>query len=66
MVDKNEDYVTKSKLKTTVEAFSKKNDRSRVAAKETNKQTQSKHIGRKTKHILTNRHRGRLVVDKRT
>ena len=41
MTDENEDYVTKSKLKVTVKAFSKYNDRNRVAAKKTtNKQTQ--------------------------
>ena len=40
MIDENEDYVTKSKLKIKVKAFSKHNDRNRVAAKQTNKQTQ--------------------------
>ena len=37
MTDENEDYVTKSKLKITVKAFRKYNDRNRVAAKQTNK-----------------------------
>ena len=36
MIDENE----KPKLKITVQAFSKYNDRNRVAAKQTNKQTQ--------------------------
>ena len=36
MIDENE----KSKLKITVQAFSKYNDRNRVGAKQTNKQTQ--------------------------
>ena len=69
MIDENEDYVTKSKLKITVKAFSKYNDRNRVAVKQTNKQTQ-RHRKQQTyrqknkKH--TNRHRSRLVVDKRT
>ena len=36
MIDENE----KPKLKITVQAFSKYNDRNRVAAKKTNKQTQ--------------------------
>ena len=40
MIDENEDYVTKPKLKITVKAFSKYNDRNRVAVKQTNKQTQ--------------------------
>ena len=36
MIDKNE----KPELKITVQAFSKYNNRNRVAAKQTNKQTQ--------------------------
>ena len=41
MIEENEDYVSKPKHKITVEAFRKYNDRNRVAAKQTNKQTQS-------------------------
>ena len=37
MIDENEDYVTKPKLKITAKAFKKYNDRNRVAAKQTNK-----------------------------
>ena len=40
MIDENEDYVTKSKLTITVKTLSKYNDRNRVAAKQTNKQSQ--------------------------
>ena len=40
MIDENEDCVTKSKLAITVKIFSKCNYRSRVVAKQTNKQTQ--------------------------
>ena len=40
MIDENEDYVTKPNFKITVKAFSKYNDRNRVAVKQTNKQTQ--------------------------
>ena len=64
MIDKNKDCVTKSKLTTTVKTFSKYNDRSRLAAKQTNKQTNrlrdteaSKNLGRKQKNILTNRYK---------
>ena len=39
VIDDNKDYVTKSKLKTTVNTLSKYNDRSKVASKQTNKQT---------------------------
>ena len=41
VIDDNKDYVTKSKLKTTVNTLSKYNDRSKVASKQTNKQTDS-------------------------
>ena len=41
MIDKNKDCVTKSKLTITVKAFSKYNDRSRLAVKQTNKQADS-------------------------
>ena len=54
MIDKNNNFVIKSKLTITVKTLSEYNDRSRVAAKQTNKQTDSdtkidKHSGRKTK-----------------
>ena len=39
VIDDNKDYVTKSKLKTTVNTLSKCNDRSKIASKQTNKQT---------------------------
>ena len=41
MIDKNKDCVTKSKLTITVKAFSKYNDTSRLAVKQTNKQADS-------------------------
>ena len=40
MIDENEDCVTKSKLTITVKTVSKYNERSRVAAKQANKQSQ--------------------------
>ena len=40
MIEENKDYVTKSKLTMTVKTFGKYNDRSRIVAKQTNKQTQ--------------------------
>ena len=56
MIDENE----KPKLKITVQAFSKDNDRNRLAARQTNNRLRdtesSRYIGRKTKTILTNRH----------
>ena len=60
MTDKNE----KPELKITVQAFSKYNDRNKVAAKQTNKKTQ-RNRKQQTKRILSNRHRNRLAVDKR-
>ena len=42
MIDKNNDFVIKSKLTLTVKTLSKYNDRNRVAAKQTNKQTQTR------------------------
>ena len=69
MIDENEDYVTKPKLEITVKAFTKYNDRSRIAAKQINRlrdTENSKHIGRKAKNILANRHRSRLAVDEST
>ena len=41
MIDENNNCVTKSKLTITVKLFSKYNERSRLAAKRTNKQTNS-------------------------
>ena len=56
VIDDNKDYVTKSKLKTTVNTLSKCNDRSKVASKQTNKQTNrlrdketGKHLDKKQK-----------------
>ena len=40
MIDENNNCVTKSKLTVTVKLFSKYNERSRLAAKQTNNQTQ--------------------------
>ena len=40
MIDENNDCVVKSKLTMTIKTLSKYNDRSRVAAKQTNRQTQ--------------------------
>ena len=40
MIDENEDCVIKSKLTITVKTVSKYNERSRVAAKQANKQSQ--------------------------
>ena len=67
MIEENEDYVTKAKLKITEKAFSKYNDRNRVAGKQTNKQTQryrkqQTHRQKNKKH--TYRRKSRLVVDK--
>ena len=53
MIDENGNYVTKSKLTITVKTFSKYNDKSRVAAKQANKQTQ-RHTHKK-KYILSGR-----------
>ena len=49
--------VTKSKLTITVSTFSKYNDRSSVAVKQINKQTQ------RHRSILTNRHTSRLALE---
>ena len=52
MTDENEDCVTKSKLTITVKTFNKYNDRSRLAAKQTNRlrdRETGKHLGSKTK-----------------
>ena len=76
MIDENNGCVTKSKLTITVKTLSKYNDRSRVAAKQTNKQTDSEtqklrniqieNIPKEQKDILTNRRTNRLTVDTRT
>ena len=75
MIDNNEDYVTKSKLTIAVKALAKYNDKSRVAVKQTNKQTQRhrnwqtlrhRSILTEQKDILTNRRTSRLIVDIRT
>ena len=57
-IDENDDYVTTSKLTIIVKTFSKYNDRSTVAAKQTNKQTNrfrdtetGKKFSRKTKRF---------------
>ena len=50
MIDENNGCITKSKLTLTVKTLSKYNDRSRVAAKQTNilKDTETdKHLGKK-------------------
>ena len=69
VIDDNKDYVTKSKLKTTVNTLSKCNDRSKVASKQTNKQTQRQRnwqtLRQKTKRH-TNRRTNKLTVDTRT
>ena len=69
MIYENKD-VAKSKLTIKVKTFSKYNDKSRVAAKETNKQT-LRHGDLQTfrqknkKNLLRNRHTSRLAMDKR-
>ena len=73
VIDDNKDYVTKSKLKTTVNTLSKYNDRSKVASKQTNKQTNKQTqrqrnwqtLRQKTKRH-TNRRTNKLTVDTRT
>ena len=54
MIDENNGCITKSKLTIAVKTLSKYNDRSRVATRQTNKQTNilrdtetDKHLGRK-------------------
>ena len=49
MIDKYKDCSTKSKLAIKVKTVSKYNDRSRVAAKQTNKQTQKNRNWQKIK-----------------
>ena len=76
MIDENNCCITKSKLIVTVKIFSKYNDRSRVVAKKTNKQTYSEtqkltniqieNILQEEKYILTNKCTSRLTVDTHT
>ena len=50
MINENEDYVIKSKFTITVKRLIKYNDRSSVAAKQTNRLRETetrKHLGRK-------------------
>ena len=52
MIDENNDYATNSKLRITVKIRNKYNDRSKVAAKETDRlrdRETGKHLGSKTK-----------------
>ena len=72
MTDRNKDCFTKSKLIITLKTLWKCKDRCRVAAKETNKQTQrhrnwqtfrQKNIFKEKEDILANRHTSRLTVD---
>ena len=53
MIDESEDCVAKSKLTITVKIFTKCNERSRVPAKQTNKQTDSE--AQKLVNILAER-----------
>ena len=75
MIDKYKYCTTKSKLTIKVKTVSKYNDRSRVAAKQTNKQTQKhrtgkelrqKNVLKEQKDILTNRRRSRQTVGTNT
>ena len=51
LIDENKDYVTKSKLTVTVKTPSEYNERSRIAAKQTDSETQKtdKHLDREIK-----------------
>ena len=75
MIDENNTCITKSKLTITVKAFSKYNDRSRVAAKGIKKKyseaqeltnIQIENILKEEKYILTNRRTSRLTVETST
>ena len=67
MIDKNNNFVIKSKLTITVKTLSEYNDRSRVAAKQTNKQTNRlRHrnwqtFRQKNKKLYLHRRIGRLT-----
>ena len=72
MIDENNNCITKSKLTIAVSLCSKYNQRSRLAAKQTNRLRDTetgKHLGRKhtkgAKCILTNRRTSKLIVDTR-
>ena len=58
MIDENE----KPKLKITVQAFSKYNDRNRIAAKQTNTQTQ-RHRKQQTYSIQAEKQKAYLQID---
>ena len=71
MIDEDNGYIKKSKLIITVKTLSTYNDRSWVAAKQTNKHTYSKtqkftNILKEEKYILTHRRTNRLIADTRT
>ena len=64
MIDENEDCVAKSKLTITVKIFTKCNERSKVPAKQTNKQTnrlRGTEAGEYFGRTITNRHTSRLT-----
>ena len=65
MIDKNNDFVIKSKLTLTVKTLSKYNDRNRVAAEQTNKQTQTRRnwqiFRKKNKKLYLHRRISRLT-----
>ena len=69
MIDKNKDYITKSKLTIPAKTLSKNNDRNRAAAKQANKHTQAHKNWEKfsqtekQKIILTNRRTRRLTSE---
>ena len=74
MINENRDCATESKLTITLRTLSKY-DMSRLATRQTKKQTQRhrnwqifrrKNMLKKQKGILTNRHTSRLTVDTRT
>ena len=73
MIDENKGYVAKSKLTITVKTLGKYNDRSRVAAKQTNRLRNTevdKHLARKhtkgRKRHTSNRPTSTLTVDTRS
>ena len=72
MIDENKDCVIKSKLVITVKALRKYNDRSRVVAKQTNKQNRfrntetGKHLRRTTYYISRSRSRSNKRTSRRT
>ena len=73
MIDEDNGCIKKSKLIITVKTLSTYNDRSWVAAKQTNKQTNTysktqkfTNILKEEKYILTHRRKNRLIADTRT